>query len=156
MFQNQEKRQRQSLYACPYCLMSNLTAEDLWSHFSAYHINVPSMNMASIVCPICEKSHFRKGLQKHIHFDHIPPNYMKMLPKSINTMLHSFSLVVCKDPANNRYLLCQEREGEGFWIPGGHVDPGEQLTNGVCLPIYVFMYHLLFCMLVDCYDTYLF
>ena len=114
------------------------------------------MNMASIVCPICEKSHFRKGLQKHIHFDHIPPNYMKMLPKSINTMLHSFSLVVCKDPANNRYLLCQEREGEGFWIPGGHVDPGEQLTNGVCLPIYVFMYHLLFCMLVDCYDTYVF
>ena len=132
---NQEQPQ-ESLYSCPYCCMPDLTAENLWSHFSTYHINVPHMNMASLLCPICEKSRFRKGLQKHIHFDHMPRKYLHLLPKSINTMLHSFSLVVCRDPDTDRYLLCQEREGEGFWTPGGHVDPGEQLTNGCYLSVY--------------------
>merc|ERR1711998_179920 len=41
----------------------------------------------------------------------------------------SFSLVVCRDPSTNKFLLCQEHANEGFWVPGGKVDYGEQLTE---------------------------
>ena len=115
--------------------MPNLTNEALRSHFVAYHIDVSPMELWDIACPICGKTNPRKGLQKHIHFDHMP-HLSTSLPTSMNTILHSFSLVVCRDTFHtegikiNRYLLCQERQGEGFWIPGGHIDPGEHPTQG--------------------------
>lgn len=35
--------------------------------------------------------------------------------------------MICRHPVTRRYLLCQEFASQGFWCPGGAVDPGEQL-----------------------------
>mmetsp|Transcript_12514 Transcript_12514/g.19691 ORF Transcript_12514/g.19691 Transcript_12514/m.19691 type:complete len:106 (+) Transcript_12514:654-971(+) len=42
--------------------------------------------------------------------------------------IYSFSLVLCRHP-DGRYLLVQEFCNQGFWLPGGAVDPGESLQG---------------------------
>lgn len=53
-------------YTCPYCGLRNLSEDDLWRHFPAYHIN-SSPNKYSPhneVCPICNKElNHRQPLQ---------------------------------------------------------------------------------------------
>lgn len=42
--------------------------------------------------------------------------------------LYNFSLVICRHPVTGKFLLCQEFANQGFWCPGGAVDPGETLS----------------------------
>jgi 8-oxo-dGTP pyrophosphatase MutT (NUDIX family) len=44
------------------------------------------------------------------------------------TSLFSFALVVCRHP-DGRFLLVQEFANQGFWLPGGAVDPEESLMS---------------------------
>lgn len=37
---------------------------------------------------------------------------------------HFFSLVVCRKPGTNLWLAVDESRQRGWWLPGGHVDPG--------------------------------
>lgn len=45
--------------------------------------------------------------------------------------IYAFSLVVCLRKVDGQYqmLLVQEFESRGFWLPGGRVDPGEDLIQ---------------------------
>lgn len=68
-------------------------------------------------------------LKVHIHYKHNPLRSSGHATSSHNfTQLYSFSLVICRHPITNRFLLCQEFANQGFWCPGGAVDPGETLT----------------------------
>jgi 8-oxo-dGTP pyrophosphatase MutT (NUDIX family) len=110
---------------CPYCDYRCLTENELWHHMPAYHINCPN-ETKRVTCPICsELTH--TPLQVHIHEQHGP--YVKRHMNSHRTKLYSFSLVVCRHPITGSFLLCQEFANQGFWLPGGAVDPGESLTN---------------------------
>lgn len=62
--------------------------------------------------------------QVHIHEHHHPT--IQPAPQ-LSTHLYNFSLVICRHPVSGRYLLCQEFANQGFWCPGGAVDPGERL-----------------------------
>ena len=64
----------------------------------------------------------------HVHDEH-GPDRIDGIPKRLNmkTTLYSYALVVCKHPETGEYLLCQEFGDQGFWIPGGAVDPGETM-----------------------------
>lgn len=50
-------------------------------------------------------------------------------PPPRTNQLFNFSLVICRHPLTGKFLLCQEFANQGFWCPGGAVDPGETLTT---------------------------
>jgi 8-oxo-dGTP pyrophosphatase MutT (NUDIX family) len=52
-----------------------------------------------------------------------------MPPSETITRSYNFSLVICKHPVTGKFLLCQEFANQGFWCPGGAVDPGELPTE---------------------------
>lgn len=107
-------------YKCSVCGLENLTENELWNHLPTYHINVPNQNVSNF-CPICEKN-CHQPLQVHIHEYH-GPSHMKL--QNGSPLFYGFSLVVCRHPITGLYLLCQEFCNQGFWVPGGAVDPGE-------------------------------
>jgi 8-oxo-dGTP pyrophosphatase MutT (NUDIX family) len=69
-------------------------------------------------------------MQVHIHMDHGPDKWSREEPHPPDglTRLYNFSLVICRHPVTGKFLLCQEFANQGFWCPGGAVDPGEMLT----------------------------
>jgi 8-oxo-dGTP pyrophosphatase MutT (NUDIX family) len=110
--------------SCPICRLPNLTEEELWYHMPSYHINAPNEKFSK-KCPICGEMASRP-LQCHIHDNHGPNSSMSH-PKT--PKFYGFSLVVCRHPETGKYLLCQEFCNQGFWVPGGAVDPGETFTT---------------------------
>jgi 8-oxo-dGTP pyrophosphatase MutT (NUDIX family) len=42
--------------------------------------------------------------------------------------LSAFSIVVCRNPRDGKFLLVQEFASVGFWFPGGRIDRGETFT----------------------------
>ena len=36
-----------------------------------------------------------------------------------------FATVVCWNPKKGKFLMINETKDRGWWLPGGHVDPGE-------------------------------
>ena len=38
---------------------------------------------------------------------------------------YQFALVICRNPADGRFLAVNETRNRGWWIPGGAVDKGE-------------------------------
>jgi 8-oxo-dGTP pyrophosphatase MutT (NUDIX family) len=70
------------------------------------------------------------AMQVHIHMDHGPDKWSREEPHPPDglTRLYNFSLVICRHPVTGKFLLCQEFANQGFWCPGGAVDPGEMLT----------------------------
>ena len=113
---------------CPYCGLSGLTEDDLWYHFPAFHINWPNEN-SSVQCPICGYRH-HEPLQVHIHESHGPVARRDgIVQRKSRVHSYTFSLVVCRHPLTNKYLLCQEFGNQGYWLPGGAVDAGESLTS---------------------------
>ena len=112
-------------YECPYCNFYSLTLEELRDHMPVYHINCPR-DVGSVRCPICRKDIY-KPLQVHIHDDH-GPNAGRNSGDLARPSFYGFSLVMCRHPQTGAFLLCQEFAGQGFWMPGGAVDPGETFT----------------------------
>jgi 8-oxo-dGTP pyrophosphatase MutT (NUDIX family) len=119
-------------FCCPYCQWTGLSEDDLWRHVLAYHISWPdSLPLDNSICPICKKKS-TGPLQVHIHGNHGP--LARSLSRyhcndRLHTQLYNFSLVVCKHPPTQRFLLCQEFSSQGLWLPGGAVDGGETLTD---------------------------
>lgn len=110
-------------YVCPYCDYHSLTEEEMWYHMPTFHINCKNESKR-VQCPICQEL-THDPLQVHIHENHGPKSHRN---NHARTRLYSFSLVVCRHPTTGLYLLCQEFANQGFWLPGGAVDPGESLT----------------------------
>ena len=70
-------------------------------------------------------------MQVHIHDEHkfgVVPAEEQEHKKRTTTSLVNFSLVVCRHPVHKKFLLCQEFSDQGFWLPGGAVDPGEKMS----------------------------
>jgi hypothetical protein len=113
-------------YRCPYCNFYSLTLQELRDHMPVYHINCPR-DKGSIECPICRKDIY-KPLQVHIHDDH-GPNAGRNGGDLPRPAFYGFSLVICRHPVTRTFLMCQEFAGQGFWVPGGAVDPGESYAT---------------------------
>lgn len=113
---------------CPYCQLPHLTANELFFHAPAYHINWPNDIPVGSSCPICRKS-LHQPLQVHIHEHHRPEHlpFAQMAGVKINQLYH-FALLIVRLPGTSRYLLVQEFGNEGFWCPGGAVDVGETVV----------------------------
>eukprot|EP00568_Trieres_chinensis_P016847 CAMPEP_0183325870 /NCGR_PEP_ID=MMETSP0160_2-20130417/80737_1 /TAXON_ID=2839 ORGANISM="Odontella Sinensis, Strain Grunow 1884" /NCGR_SAMPLE_ID=MMETSP0160_2 /ASSEMBLY_ACC=CAM_ASM_000250 /LENGTH=382 /DNA_ID=CAMNT_0025493753 /DNA_START=34 /DNA_END=1178 /DNA_ORIENTATION=+ len=140
-------------FSCQWCGMEGLDEDALVEHCDLYHTNEPgrrrrhppvrvdvhpvllrSIDWGQIMgrppsfghCPICGDPS-PHGLLRHLHNAH-GPRGRGDLPSEFGhkpPRLHSYSLVVCI--YEDRMLLVQERSSDGFWLPGGHVDPGEGL-----------------------------
>jgi 8-oxo-dGTP pyrophosphatase MutT (NUDIX family) len=70
-------------------------------------------------------------MQVHIHEHHgqLGRATRSSIAKGrLHNQLYNFSLVVCRHPLTNRFLLCHEFSNQGFWLPGGAVDGGETFT----------------------------
>lgn len=141
-----ESRNSTRGYTCPYCGLRNLSEDDLWRHFPAYHINSSpdKYSMHNEVCPICNKElSYRQPLQVtdlltrcgkflyysfvhskvHIHEKH-GPRFRSMSnsearDKWLPNQLYNFSLVVCRHPITGRYLLCQGCNNISWFIENG-------------------------------------
>jgi len=114
-------------FLCPYCKLQNLTEDDIWKHFYRWHPN--ESPAARPPCPICRVR--SPNLAVHMHNDHGPPGRGEEPSESREEVssLYAFSLVMCRHPETGRYLLVQEFAHQGFWLPGGRVNPGETLTE---------------------------
>lgn len=62
----------------------------------------------------------------HVHYAHCPPD--RQVESHETQEIYAFSLVVCRNSAG-KYLVVQEFSGQGFWLPGGRVDPGEDFID---------------------------
>ncbi|ETO37026.1 hypothetical protein RFI_00035 [Reticulomyxa filosa] len=127
----QSQEHSEATYACPYpkCFIKGLSAHNLWEHCPLYHIGIP--NKVKVDCPICEGKEKGSGrssnvpFQVHLYNTHGPPDHVPEY--KFGTSSYIFSLVVVKRPQDNKYLMVQEYGDCGFWLPGGRVDPGEEL-----------------------------
>jgi 8-oxo-dGTP pyrophosphatase MutT (NUDIX family) len=110
-------------YQCPACGLEGLSEIELFYHLPAYHINTPNEGIPKN-CPICGPL-LKTPLQVHVHERHNPKRHSYTPPPKF----YGFSLVVCRHPTTGYFLLCQEFCNQGFWVPGGAVDPGETFTT---------------------------
>jgi hypothetical protein len=122
-------------YSCPYCGLAQLTADELWHHAPAHHINERNEEYwkptHAKTCSICKKQCTNQPLLVHIHDHHAPSAHSaEIATAQLPVQLYAFSLVVCRHPSTGHYLLCQEFGDQGFWLPGGAVDAGETMTSG--------------------------
>jgi 8-oxo-dGTP pyrophosphatase MutT (NUDIX family) len=102
------------------------TEDELWQHWPLFHGNEHNMSD----CPICienkqemNKDH-RKGFFGHLQKEHGPISRSRMEPEISNNPTYSYSLIVVQN-SKNEFLIVKEGYGAGWWLPGGHVDPGE-------------------------------
>jgi 8-oxo-dGTP pyrophosphatase MutT (NUDIX family) len=114
------------VHTCPACGMQGLSEDQLWEHYPLFHVNLP--NTANAECCLCKRR--VSNFAVHLHNDHGPPSrgdpsHPREATQTI--ALHAFSLVVCQHP-DGRFLLVQEFANQGFWLPGGAVDPCESLS----------------------------
>jgi len=118
-------------YSCPYCHMSDLTEDELWHHIPLYHVNDPTpSNMDSIQCPICTQTHKHRNFLLHLRNNHGPTLRGEVMREHKDGILtHAFALVVVRRPSDNKFLVVQESNNSGFWLPGGRVDVGETLLE---------------------------
>jgi len=65
------------------------------------------------------------GYSNHLFLKHGPPVRRPVPEVNHNAPTHMFSLVVVQHPDTGKFLIVEEGCGKGWWLPGGHVDPGE-------------------------------
>jgi len=108
---------------CAACGMKGLTEDHLWEHYPLFHVNDKNIEAK---CNVCGKH--QHVLATHLHNRHGPVGRGEAHGDNHKPVeLHSFALVVCQHP-DGRFLLVQEFCNQGFWLPGGAVDPGESLS----------------------------
>lgn len=110
-------------FSCVACGMASLTEDELWAHYPMFHVNHRSL---AVECQVCKKHVHNFAV--HLRNDHGPPGRGEMEAEAKAVPIYSFSLVVCRHP-DGRFLLVQEFSNQGFWLPGGAVDPGEALCS---------------------------
>ncbi len=100
-----------------------------------FHISAHRSRDEEISCPVCQHS-CGKQFQVHLHHSHHPDRAERIrsskMKESSESHIFTFALVVCRNPATGKYLLCHEFGSEGFWLPAGRVDDGESLTTAAC------------------------
>mmetsp|Transcript_8277 Transcript_8277/g.34757 ORF Transcript_8277/g.34757 Transcript_8277/m.34757 type:complete len:405 (-) Transcript_8277:35-1249(-) len=114
-------------YACPNCRMRGLSEDMLCMHGPLYHCNEPEL--AGVPCPVCASA-VQSSLWVHLHNKHGPIGRGEEHSADAvvaRPPIYSFALVVCRNPADGRYLVVQEFCNKGYWLPGGGVDSGEDL-----------------------------
>ncbi|KAI8826694.1 NUDIX hydrolase domain-like protein [Fimicolochytrium jonesii] len=116
----------QPLLGCPYCPEA-LPLDLLYDHVPLYHTQEPNNN-DPLPCPACSYPHCR--LSVHFHEDHSPSWDTRTDKISRKDRIPIYGLTVCRNPKDGRYLLIEEPGQNGWWCPGGGVDPGEDLAEG--------------------------
>ncbi|KAJ3045670.1 hypothetical protein HDV00_007796 [Rhizophlyctis rosea] len=61
----------------------------------------------------------------HIHERHKPPSHDGNTDEDDDHRMPIFALVVVRNPVTGRFLVVEEFGSNGYWLPGGGVDPGE-------------------------------
>jgi len=115
---------------CPHCKLKGMSEDQLWKHFHTYHPH--DVNQHGLKCPLCKfVSNSRRNFPVHLYNSHGPTGRgeVENFDNARAPELYAFSLVLVRNPKDNRYLLVQEFASSGYWLPGGRVDPGEQLTD---------------------------
>lgn len=112
---------------CPVCRKDKLTAEELWYHLPQYHVNCKkTLSMHRFPCPICSADDRNQSVVVHVHDHHPPPGRVgcgseerSMLP------MVAFGLCVVQRKRDGKFLVVQEYENQGYWLPGGGIEAGE-------------------------------
>lgn len=116
---------RSGEYTCAMCKKSRLTAEELWRHVPQFHVNNKKSVLlnSSTPCPICNSTQ-RESYSVHIHDRHPPANERVEGGRAIIPLV-SFGLCVIQRKRDNKFLVVQEYENQGYWLPGGGIDTSE-------------------------------
>lgn len=110
---------------CPVCKKDKMTKDDLWTHLPMFHVNSKKkLRMADFPCPVCNEQS-RDSVVVHYHEAHPPLNAHvgaegRTMPKVV-----SFGLCVIQRRSDNKFLVVQEYDNQGFWLPGGGIDGAE-------------------------------
>lgn len=114
----------QGTLACPVCGKPNLTPEQLWHHIPQFHVNSKkSLTMRRYPCPICGECG-RDSLAVHVHERHPPAGVRVECGRSMPPAV-AFGLCVIRRKSDGKFLVVQEYENQGYWLPGGGIDAAE-------------------------------
>ena len=129
-------------FTCPYpkCKQSGLTEDQLVEHCPRFHYN----ENVKMICPIC--THYKTGdyekpqgvkgwgYSVHLHNSHGPVGRKnRQMSQEEKRRQHiaetaptyGFALVIVQHPKTKKFLIVEEACDQGYWLPGGRVDPGE-------------------------------
>jgi NADH pyrophosphatase NudC (nudix superfamily) len=115
-------------YTCPTCNFSQLTENELHSHYELYHSS--EANHKNVNCPICQKLCGWPPLPVHIHNSHGPPaNREPHFPA-----FSAFAWVIIRREEDGKFILVNEPAGlcngsPKYWLPAGRVDEGETFVQ---------------------------
>lgn len=113
---------------CTICNKKNLTHEGIYAHLPQYHGNTPFSKHANTKCPVCKERFSKSDMVNHFFHEHPPSG--PPIPNRIKVSLFTFSLVVTRRKKDGKFLMVQEFCNQGYWLPGGGVDPGECPIKG--------------------------
>lgn len=119
--------------ACPSCLKSSLSSDDLWHHVPQHHAgecgNESGVDV-QLQCPVCRKlCRNIRDFADHVFHDHAPIGHQPP-PYRPDVKLYSFALMVVRRPTDRKFLMVQERCRRGWWLPGGGIDSDEDPVAG--------------------------
>jgi hypothetical protein len=124
-------------FMCPYdpnCNQQGFTEDELWLHCPKVH----GRENRKMVCPICvhyggsrePQGSDTWGFSSHLHHSHGPElEQERQIEKGLRMPTYTFALVICRHPQTGKYLLVEEGCQQGWWLPGGRVDPGEHFCD---------------------------
>ena len=104
---------------CPVCGETVQGPSRLWDHHALLHVHAFAQ-VSVATCPLCGDDYGRgwaRHLFHHFHAHNVPQS------------ARAFSLVVVRHPDTERFLVVHEVDGQGWWLPGGGVDPMEDLET---------------------------
>jgi 8-oxo-dGTP pyrophosphatase MutT (NUDIX family) len=113
-------------YDCPVCKLPHLDSHDLWVHMPLFHLGLTKSRSVSHTCPICQVED--NVIVVHMHDVHAPPGHPPDTSRG-HINLYSFGLVVVQRQRDKKFLVVQEFASQGYWLPGGGIDAGEQPTK---------------------------
>jgi 8-oxo-dGTP pyrophosphatase MutT (NUDIX family) len=112
---------------CPICGKNGLTSEEMWRHAPQYHVgNKKGCSLADYPCPICGLTMSKEPLLPHIFESHAPTGSAHAAAAARKFVPYvAFGLCVIQRKSDGKFLVVQEYDNQGFWLPGGGIDPGE-------------------------------
>ena len=108
---------------CPICKKADLSPKGMYVHLPQFHGNTPFRLNTPTRCPSCAECSSPSAIVNHYFHEHPPEG--PPIPERIKVSLYTFSLVVTRRRRDGKFLMVQEFCDQGFWLPGGGVDPGE-------------------------------
>jgi 8-oxo-dGTP pyrophosphatase MutT (NUDIX family) len=113
---------------CPVCKKQGLSPIELREHLPMFHINCKkTLQLRKYPCPICKLSASRDSIVVHVHDEHAPPGVHVESGRSMPKVV-SFGLCVIQRKSDKKFLVVQEYENQGYWLPGGGID-GSEMPN---------------------------